>query len=581
MMQPSLFVEQQGTGTAFYIDGELQFHSADERIYHEYLVIPALALARQRFRGAALRVLICGGGDGLAAREVLRFPEVAQVDLVDYDPAVIELAQTEFASFNEHSLEQPQVRVHIQEAFAFLEQQVNSVTSDDQIAPYHVILCDFTYPVRQEYTDIYAQEWFSLLKLRLMPEGLLAVNGFSPNHNTMAFWCLYQTIRAAQFHCLPMWLDVPSFTNHDYGYWGFMLASPGMISRDDLADWELPEDLQTLTTEGLYQSFCLPVDLVQYLPMARVHCQGSSQLFFYLLNRKALGMNRNLPDSLEQIILDAPLKPDLSSNVTNSSAIVDFLDYEPTDLPQESDSDPLATATLAQEWLHLAQQHLNSLTTLATTSKSDDNAASDSPLPSLDALPLPVQHFYHTPEMMHLWRERLQYLLNHLDWRQLLEKLQERRTDLPADDIARLERIYTNMAAMESVKSSVPLDADSAKTSQIRFPEIKFAKINLAALKFPEITLSELATATRTVTLVGLILLLANTVAPDAAFAKGGFFGISTGSSGGGNDDGGGFFSWGMTGFWLTVGGVIWLNSLAEEERKEREARNHPPDDEE
>ncbi|MFM6344092.1 MAG: spermine synthase, partial [Dolichospermum sp.] len=62
-MAASLFVEQHSDGIAFYINGELQFHSADEAIYHEYLTIPAIALAAKRFPNQLLRVLICGGGD--------------------------------------------------------------------------------------------------------------------------------------------------------------------------------------------------------------------------------------------------------------------------------------------------------------------------------------------------------------------------------------------------------------------------------------------------------------------------------------------------------------------------------------
>jgi spermidine synthase len=67
-MPTSLFIEEHNNGLAFYINGDLQFDTADEAIYHEYLVIPSIALAVKRFTHTALQVLICGGGDGLAAR---------------------------------------------------------------------------------------------------------------------------------------------------------------------------------------------------------------------------------------------------------------------------------------------------------------------------------------------------------------------------------------------------------------------------------------------------------------------------------------------------------------------------------
>ncbi len=119
-MPTSLFIEHHTNGFAFYINGDLQFDTADEALYHEYLVIPAVALAVGRFPDTGLRVLICGGGDGLAARDVLRFPEVHYIDLVDYNPDVLELAQTVFKPFNQGSLESDRLTVYAQEAFEFI-----------------------------------------------------------------------------------------------------------------------------------------------------------------------------------------------------------------------------------------------------------------------------------------------------------------------------------------------------------------------------------------------------------------------------------------------------------------------------
>jgi spermidine synthase len=74
-MPNSLFIEQHDHSIAFYINGDLQFDTADEAIYHEYLVIPAIALAIRRFPQTDLRILICGGGDGLALRDVSKSAE--------------------------------------------------------------------------------------------------------------------------------------------------------------------------------------------------------------------------------------------------------------------------------------------------------------------------------------------------------------------------------------------------------------------------------------------------------------------------------------------------------------------------
>ena len=72
-MPTSLFIEHRTNGLAFYINGDLQFDTGDEAVYHEYLVVPAVALAVQRFPQTNLRVLICGGGDGLRSARCAAF----------------------------------------------------------------------------------------------------------------------------------------------------------------------------------------------------------------------------------------------------------------------------------------------------------------------------------------------------------------------------------------------------------------------------------------------------------------------------------------------------------------------------
>ncbi|MGQ9872127.1 spermine/spermidine synthase domain-containing protein [Leptodesmis sp.] len=157
-MTNSLFIEHHAHGLAFYINGDLQFDSADEAIYHEHLVLPAIALASQRFPDTPLRVLIGGGGDGLAARDALRFSQVSDITLVDYDPAVLELGRTVFQPYNRGSLlpapDAPlggsRVTVFTQEAFEFI-----GALPD---AYYHVVICDFTCPTRPAETQVYSRE---------------------------------------------------------------------------------------------------------------------------------------------------------------------------------------------------------------------------------------------------------------------------------------------------------------------------------------------------------------------------------------------------------------------------------------
>ncbi len=233
----SLYLDERDDGScALYLDGDLQFDSRDEALYHESLALPALCLAR-RARPTGLRVLICGGGDGLALRECLRFPGVVHADLVDYDPEVVELGRTRFAALNADAFEDTRAHVHIADAWDFLK-------SAD---PYDVVLCDFTVPRRAEDTRVFAQEWYARLAEVLTPDGLLALNAVSPQRVPEAFWCLRKTVRAAGLSALPYRACIPSFRAHGYGAWGFLLASHSPLNASLLHD--LDEDCPVSTRQ--------------------------------------------------------------------------------------------------------------------------------------------------------------------------------------------------------------------------------------------------------------------------------------------------------------------------------------------
>src|ERR1051325_10792065 len=95
-----IVVTRGRAGFQLFLNGHLQFSSADEYRYHEALVHPAMSVA-----GAPHRVLVLGGGDGLALREILRYPTIDSVTLVDLDPAMTNLSQafSPLAELNKHS----------------------------------------------------------------------------------------------------------------------------------------------------------------------------------------------------------------------------------------------------------------------------------------------------------------------------------------------------------------------------------------------------------------------------------------------------------------------------------------------
>src|ERR1700676_4635221 len=91
-----------------FLNSHLQFSSRDEYRYHEALVHPSLAALP-----GARRVLVMGGGDGLAVREILKYPDVQSITLVDLDSEMTRLFSTHsaFTELNQHSLIAPRVRV--------------------------------------------------------------------------------------------------------------------------------------------------------------------------------------------------------------------------------------------------------------------------------------------------------------------------------------------------------------------------------------------------------------------------------------------------------------------------------------
>lgn len=191
-----------------YLNENLQFSSIDEYRYHEALVHPALATAPHR-----ASVLLLGGGDGLAVREILKYPDVAQVTVVDIDPEMTRLGLELplLRRFNLDSLHDPRVRIVNTDAFLFLDQEV---------ALYDVILADLPDPSNVALARLYSREFYEMMGQRLARTGIFVTQATSPFFAQQAFWCIHDTLRAADFQTWPYHTYVPSF-----GDWGFVMAA--------------------------------------------------------------------------------------------------------------------------------------------------------------------------------------------------------------------------------------------------------------------------------------------------------------------------------------------------------------------
>ncbi|MEO8358582.1 MAG: polyamine aminopropyltransferase [Vicinamibacteria bacterium] len=230
-------------GFELFLNGHLQFASSDEYRYHEALVHPAFGLNPQ-----AKSILVLGGGDGLAVREILKHPAVKRVLLVDIDPEMTRLAREnpEIVALNHGSLNSPLVEVRNEDAFAFIRQSREM---------FDIAIVDFPDPHNFAIGKLYSTHFFKALKARLDPElGAASVQTTSPLNARHSFWCINQTLEAAGFSVRPMHALVPSF-----GEWGYSLASS--VARPEPT--EVPPGLRYLDLATLHALFAFGPDLAR------------------------------------------------------------------------------------------------------------------------------------------------------------------------------------------------------------------------------------------------------------------------------------------------------------------------------
>jgi spermidine synthase len=190
-----------------FLNNNLQFSSRDEYRYHEALVHPGLATLP-----GARRVLVLGGGDGLAVREILKYPQIESVTLVDLDPAMTRLFSTAapLRKLNEESLSASRVRVINADALKWLEEH-------DEL--FDFIVVDFPDPSNFAIGKLYSAAFYRLLEKHMTAGALAVIQSTSPLYARQSFWCVATTLESVGFVTTPYHALVPSF-----GEWGFVLA---------------------------------------------------------------------------------------------------------------------------------------------------------------------------------------------------------------------------------------------------------------------------------------------------------------------------------------------------------------------
>ncbi len=256
-----LVVTRRHDEMRLYLNGNLQFSSRDEYRYHECLVHPPLASVSR-----AANVLILGGGDGLAAREILRYPEVEHVTLVDLDPAMTNLFKNHkiLSQLNAFSLRDRRLQVINADAFVWIRSAAEK---------FDAIVVDFPDPSNYSVGKLYTHTFYGGLRERLAPGGAISVQCTSPLFARRSYSCIIETLRAAGWQVRPYHVYVPSF-----GEWGYALAAPDRLPQPQAE--RLPAHLKFLDAGGLPQLFVFSQDMApMQAPVNRLFDQVLVRLY--------------------------------------------------------------------------------------------------------------------------------------------------------------------------------------------------------------------------------------------------------------------------------------------------------------
>lgn len=224
-----------------FLNGNLQFSSKDEYRYHEALVHPGLASLKK-----PKSVLVLGGGDGLAVREILKYPSVEKVVLVDLDPEMTRLFRTHesLVAMNADALNSKRVQVVNDDAFIWLK--ATSETFD-------FVVIDFPDPSNFSVGKLYTNTFYRLLNKVMKDDSLAVVQSTSPYVAKKSFWCVNSTLQSVGFKTYPYHVYVPAF-----GDWGYILATRA----DFVVPAEYPKELKFMTPEIAKTLFVFPSDMI-------------------------------------------------------------------------------------------------------------------------------------------------------------------------------------------------------------------------------------------------------------------------------------------------------------------------------
>lgn len=219
-------LETPNYGRCFFLDHKVQSAAADEFIYHECLVHPALTCHPE-----PRRVFIAGGAEGATARHVLAHQTVERVVMVDIDAAVVAFCRRHLPAWHQGAYDDPRLTLLHTDARGYL------ADSDER---FDVILIDITDPLPGSPARLlFTREFYELIRERLTPQGLLALQAESANISVIDLHLsIVKTLQTVFPAVRSYQANVPSYADA----WAFALAAKDPASLDvtpDLIDRRL------------------------------------------------------------------------------------------------------------------------------------------------------------------------------------------------------------------------------------------------------------------------------------------------------------------------------------------------------
>jgi spermidine synthase len=226
-----------------YIDGHIQFSSRDEYRYHEYLVHPVLSIP-----GEIKNVLILGGGDGLAVREILKHDQVEQIHLVDIDPEMLRIAAElpMLKRLNQDSMASERLTTFAEDAFSFINQPG---------LMYDRVIIDMPDPHNEAINKLYSREFYTMIQRRMVPDGILVTQSSSPFFTRNVYWSIESTLAAVFDTTSSYQTSLPSF-----GIWGFHMARN---QKGFPEQWKFDIDTKSLTASTMQAATVFGKDIAK------------------------------------------------------------------------------------------------------------------------------------------------------------------------------------------------------------------------------------------------------------------------------------------------------------------------------